>query len=93
MRRRGLLLLLTALGACKDTPAPPAPAEAEKPPEEAAKPKVADAGAQAVKRAAPTPLVDPALKEGSFAVWEVQAATLPAGTRATFVATTATYSA
>ena len=86
MRGLGLLLLLTALGACKDTPAPPAPpTEPEKPAEEVARPKLAvDAGTLPARHAAPTPLVDSALKEGAFAVWEVQAATLPAGTRASF---------
>ncbi len=85
MRRLGLLVVLTALGACKQTPAA-APIEAEKSPEEAAKPKPVDAGAPAaVKKPTPVALVDPALKEGAYAVWDVQAATLPAGTRAGFV--------
>ena len=80
MRRgRGLLVLLTALGGCKETPPP----GIDKPPEEAAKPRPAvDAGAPAKRP--PAPLIDPALKEGAFATWEVQSPTLPPGTRATF---------
>ena len=72
------LLLLSALGACTE-PTPLLPVE--KQPEVVRPP---DAGAPPIKRAAPTPLLDPALKEGAFATWDVQSATLPAGTRATF---------
>ena len=76
MRWRGLLLLLTALSGCKD-PGPPLELAGSRPP-----PVIPDAG-PAPKRA-PAPLFDPALKEGTWASWEVQSPTLAAGSRATF---------
>src|SRR4051812_25895017 len=79
MVRRGLAALLAACCACKETPAPP---------DEKPRPVVVDAGAPIAKKPPPPapvePLVDPALKEGAFATWDVQSLALPAGSRATF---------
>lgn len=82
MRWLGPLVLLIALGACKENP-PAAPAP-EAPVEDAGKPVLPPAP---VKHPTPAPLVDPALREGSFATWEVQSPALVASTRATFTVT------